>query len=286
MPDPMDDIALQARQGSIAAIIQVLNEKLSSSGVRTRAVFSEGVLQLLCEAATVEQLEQSQLVARIKQILEAISPRNLRRVNINSRLVREEQLLWLEEINRSPETQLLWSQEIILKKPNIVQEFQQRLSERQSSPGKRRELPKVNRSSREAKRHFWQGIVGGVGLSILLFAIGWAIYDNRRDLPVAQETATTTATNIASPSPTAAADTSFDAFAEAVRLAEKASVEGKTAQTSAQWLDLAAKWEKASDLMAQVPSDDPRYATAQDRVVRYRQNSQLAQTQAKAVRNN
>ncbi|MEC4983134.1 MAG: hypothetical protein SAJ37_09530 [Oscillatoria sp. PMC 1068.18] len=286
MPDPMDDIALQARQGSIAAIIQVLNEKLSSSGVRTRAVFSEGVLQLLCEAATAEQLEQSQLVARIKQILEAIAPRNLRRVNINSRLVREEQLLWLEEINRSPETQLLWSQEIILQKPNIVQQVQQHLTERKSSPSKKRELPKVNRSSKQAKRHFWQGIIGGVGFSILLFALGWTIYHHRRDRPVSEETSTNTTETVASPSSPTGTKTPSDPFVEAVRLAEQASIQGKTAQSSAQWLDLAAKWEKASDLMGKVSSDDPRYTTAQDRVVRYRQNSQLAQAQAKALRNN
>src|ERR671932_2720775 len=80
MRDPVDDIARQARQGSVAAIIQTLNEQLADVGVRTRAVFAAGVLQLLCEAATKEQLEQSVLIAQIRQILEDIAPRNIRRV--------------------------------------------------------------------------------------------------------------------------------------------------------------------------------------------------------------
>jgi len=108
MVAPVDNIAIQARQGSVAAIIQVLNEKLAEIGVRTRAVFTDGVLQLLCEAPKVDQLEQSTLVERIRQILEGISPRYIRRVNINTRIVREQQLLWLEEISRDPENQLLW----------------------------------------------------------------------------------------------------------------------------------------------------------------------------------
>jgi hypothetical protein len=51
MRDPMDDIAQQARQGSVAAIIQTLNEQLVDVGIRTRAVLADGILQLLCEAA-------------------------------------------------------------------------------------------------------------------------------------------------------------------------------------------------------------------------------------------
>src|SRR3712207_5753258 len=123
MHDPMDDIARQARQGSVAAIIQTLNERLADAGVRTRAVFADGVLQLLCEAALPEQLEQSVTVAQIKQILEEISPNNIRRVKINSRIVREQQLLWLEEIMRDPDNQLLWSEEIVLAKPNFFKQL-------------------------------------------------------------------------------------------------------------------------------------------------------------------
>ena len=119
MTSAVNDIVKQANQGSVAAIIQVLNEKLADSGVRTRAIFADNVLQILCEAATAEQLEPSELIGQIRHTLEAIAPRNIRRVNINSRIVREQQLLWLDEISRDPESQLLWSQEITLNKPNI-----------------------------------------------------------------------------------------------------------------------------------------------------------------------
>ncbi|MEY3866360.1 MAG: hypothetical protein RLZZ338_251, partial [Cyanobacteriota bacterium] len=120
MVDLMDNTTRQARQGSVAAIIQVLNAQLSESGVRTRAIFTDGVLQLLCEASDVEYLEQFTLVERIQQILEELAPRNINRVNIYCRLVQEQQLLWLEEITRQPEHSLLWTQKIIIRKPNFI----------------------------------------------------------------------------------------------------------------------------------------------------------------------
>jgi putative SOS response-associated peptidase YedK len=54
-----------------------------------------------------------------------------------------------------------------------------------------------------------------------------------------------------------------------------------TAKSSAEWLDLAARWQQASDLMATVPANDSRYATAQDRVLAYRKNSESALEEAK-----
>ncbi len=114
MVDIINDIAWQTRQGSVAAIIQLLNEKLVISGLRHIAIVADGVLQLLCEAATEEQLDQSTLVQEVQQILDSTVLGNIRTVNINSRIVREEQLLWLEEINHDRPSQLLWSQEITL----------------------------------------------------------------------------------------------------------------------------------------------------------------------------
>lgn len=86
----INDIAWQAHQGSVAAIIQLLNETLVISSIRTRAIVADGVLQLLCEAATEEQLDQSTLVQEVQQILDLTAPRNIRTVNINSRIIREE----------------------------------------------------------------------------------------------------------------------------------------------------------------------------------------------------
>ena len=115
--NPANDIRKQAHQGSVTAIIQVLNQNLVDVGVRTRAVFEGGVLQILCEADTPSQLSEATLPDRVKTILEDVSPRGVRRVNINSRIVREQQLLWLDEINRDP-AKLLWSKEVNLTRQN------------------------------------------------------------------------------------------------------------------------------------------------------------------------
>lgn len=261
----------------MAAIIQLLNEQLADQGVRTRAVFAEGALQLLCEAASPQQLDAATLVPRIQQILEAIAPRNVRRVNILARIVREQQLLWFDEISRDPENQLLWSQEIIIKKPNLLKQLTQKQSpERSPSLTKPQELPKVAVGTRPNPSHhsFWKGLVGGV-LVVGVAVAGWQVYQSRpQPTQLSQTQAPSPTTPESEPTQTP------DPFAEAVSLAEQAARGGTTAQTRAEWLALAAQWEQASDLMNQVPEDDPRYATAQNRVTAYRQNSQSAQAQA------
>jgi hypothetical protein len=288
MSNQIDNIAKQAHEGSVAAIIQILNDKLAQVGVRTRAVFADGVLQLLCEAATVELLEQSNLVDRIRQILEGISPRNIRRVNINSRLVREHQLLWLEEISQDPENQLLWSQEIKLRKPNFLKRFATAQQERQAQSGKRA-LPRIAapRSLQEPKQ-FQRGIVGGVSLSVLLLVAVAVIYKGFNAQVSNSTTATTQAVATTSPDRATSAQkisketatSNVDSFAQAVRVAEQAATDGKTAQSREDWLVVATKWQQASDLMAAVPSNHPRYTTAVNRAALYRQNSDKAQQEA------
>lgn len=306
MLDTADDIARQARQGSVAAIIQVLNEKLADSGVRARAVFADSKLQLLCEAATAEQLEQSVLVERVRDILEDIGPRNIRRVNINSRIVREQQLLWLEEINRDPENQLLWSQEITLARPNLFKQLREDLKAPKVESGKTA-LPKAASPGQvREKRQFWRGIVGGTGLSLLLLLMGWVIYTQINSAPTrtTQTAQTLTPTNPSiepdpvpvtptSPvipsnevpaTPVPVTPTQQDPFVQAVRLAERAGADGQSAQSQADWLDLAARWQRASDLMEEVPPQDQRYNTARDRTVVYRQNSEAALQEAQKRR--
>ena len=298
MVDPMNDIARQARRGSVAAIIQILNEKLASSGVRTRAMFSEGALQLLCEAAKVEQLEQSSLVDRVRQILERISPRNVRRVNINSRIVREQQLLWLEEIHRNPED-LLWSEEITLTRPNPVKRF---FDDRETEKALKVVKPTPSPREARAKQQYWRSIIGGVSFSALLLLVGWVVYTWLRGTQVAEAPEATAASPIAnsavspaaspvtSPaassatSPAAPPPASSDPFVQAVRLAEQTAREGKGATTSADWLNLATRWQEASDLMSQVTAQDERYSVAQDRTNVYRQNSEAALQKAESVR--
>lgn len=278
----MDDIARQARLGSVAAIIQILNEKLANDGVRTRAMFEDGMLQLLCEGETVEQLEQTGLVDRVRQILERISPRNIRRVNINSRIVREQQLLWLEEIHRDPENQLLWSEEITLAQPNPFKRFREdrRANQEINAAVSKATSPR----SAQAKRHFWRGIVGGASLSLLLVLLGWVAYEwqksSRRSAPA------TAASPTVMPSPAVATLSPVagqDPFVQAVRLAEQAARDGQAATTPASWLDLATRWQRASDLMGQVPKQDGRYKTAQDRIGAYQKNSKAALQRAESM---
>lgn len=303
MVDPIDDIARQARQGSVSAVIQILNEKLASSGVRTRAVFEQGILQLLCEAAKPEQLEQSVLVPHVRQILESIQPRRIRRVQINSRIVREQQLLWLDEINRDRGSQLLWSEEIVLRRPNWLKQFFQDLKEPKPLDPKT-SLPKKSATRlAQEKRLFWRGLVGGASFSIFVLIVGWALYNwlNRSaDMTQADSSnpetvdesadansprnGAMTVSPVSSNSLQTADDSAQDPFAQAVRLAQTAVESGQVAETPAEWLALAAQWQQASDLMSQISPDDNRYDTAQSRVELYRQNSEAALEQAERVR--
>ncbi|MCC5649079.1 hypothetical protein LC609_04330 [Nostoc sp. XA013] len=297
MVDRINDIAWQAHQGSVAAIIQLLNEKLAKSGVRTRAIFSDGVLQLLCEAARVEQLEQSSLVEQIQQILDSIAPRYIRRVNINSRIVREQQLLWLKEIDSDRDNQVLWSQEIALVQPNIVKQLIKDFTEAQAELGKpnfpktpvSRPLVLINKEKHQNQPK--TKILAASGLCSLLL-LSWIVYaqlgNNLKNLMHLQTskfltTENTNGKQTQTPSPTpnnSLSEPSDGPFAISVRIANQASASGKTATTSTQWLEIAAKWQRASDLMGTVPQKHSRYQEAKIRTQLYKKYSEAAQKEA------
>ncbi len=295
--NPANDIRKQAHQGSVTAIIQVLNQDLADLGVRTRAVFDGGVLQLLCEADTPSQLSPDTLPDRVKVILESLAPRGVRRVNVNSRIVREQQLLWLDEINRDPD-KLLWSKEVTLTRPNflttILEDLQESLTPTPEAIG-----GLSPRQARE-KRQFWRGILGGIGVTIVLLGGGLVIYQllkgnsntastntagnsnlstpGKSDPPPAAQTEAPQKPTGTSSTPTTAAS---DSFATAVRLAEEAAAAGTKAQGAEDWKSIAEKWGKASELMGQVPPGDKNYTKAQDRTTRYKNNQASALTKAK-----
>ncbi|BAB76371.1 hypothetical protein ACN23B_23460 [Anabaena sp. FACHB-709] len=292
MVDRINDIAWQAHQGSVAAIIQLLNEKLTKSGVRIRAVFADGVLQLLCEAAKVEQLEQSSLVEQIQHILESIAPRHIRRIKINSRIVREQQLLWLTEIDRDRENQLLWSQEITLAQPNVLKQLISDFQEAQAEQGQvnLRELSPLHNKGKQKKVS--QVKLRSAFALCLLLSVGWIFYsqfgeqlqnsaqlDNHNSLATANTNGKKSAVlNKAFNS--GATNESEDSFASAVRLANQASASGKTATSATQWLELAAMWQRASDLMSAVPANHKRYQEAKIRTQLYKKYSEAAQKEA------
>jgi hypothetical protein len=268
---PVNDIYRQAHQGSVAAIIQILNDKLSESGVRTRAIFANGVLQLLCEAATPEELDRTVITERICKILESISPRNVRRVNINCRIVREQQLLWFEEINRDPDGQLLWSQEISLRRPNPIKGMFQDLRE---SFTERDDLPRtLSPQAIREKRQFTRGILGGVVLTGGLILAGLGVYamTGGKLLPGQLQQAATP-----QPAWKETIKQDGDSFATAVRVAERAAKAGREAKTPAQWQEAADMWATASRLMSEVPSNHPRADVAKNRTQAYRKNQEAA----------
>ncbi len=274
-----NDIRGQARQGSVAAIIQVLNEALADDEVRTRAVLEGSILQLLCEGPSPEQLPQSELVPRIKSLLEGMAPRGIRRVNLTSRIVREQQLLWLDEVTQNVDNQVLWSELINLKKPNPLG----RWWEARNQPKVRPPTPETQITRRNDKRqYFWRGLIGGASLCVLLLGGFW-ILKHRLGI-----TLSIAGPDDPTPTPTAAAPAPVppqqDSFVQAVRLAEQAVTDGQGATTAAAWLDLAARWQRASDLMGEVDANDPRYPTAQDRVAAYRQNSEQALLRSEKIR--
>ena len=276
-------IIAQAKAGSIAAIIQLLNESLSHLKVRTRAVLEKRSLLLLCEAESEEALDAGVIVPHVRQVLEAISPQKIRRVHFFSRLTREQQMLWTTEIARS--TQVLWSEEIVLQRPSFLKQLQDQLKFKdQPVVPSVKDLPR-RLTSPSHGRPVWPALIG-LGLLGLALLGGITIAVRRLPTLLASFKSPTEPTpaevaTIAAPSPTPETlPPTADPFVEAVRIAEQASLDGKAATTRSEWLALAARWQEASDLMAEVAAEDDRYQTAQDRVVAYRKNSEAALAQA------
>lgn len=276
MHPTIDDIDFQARQGSVAAIIQILNEHFAEESIRTRAIQDHGILQLLVEAPSAEALPREAVVDQVRHVLEMISPRGISRVNINGRIVQEQQLLWLDDIKRDPEKSLLWSEPIVLKRPNPVARLWRDLrAPRQRNPF----LDDVYRKKpTSSSRAFWRGIIGGASLALLLLLVGWATKDWLGvDLRLGSQNDTVSEPDLAAEPVTPAGQ---DSFVLAVRIAQQSVEDGKSASTAAAWLDLAVRWQRAADLMAEVPPDDDRYPVAQDRVQTYSANKAMALAEA------
>jgi hypothetical protein len=127
-----------------------------------------------------------------------------------------------------------------------------------------------------------------VGFSLLLLLLGWLSYQwlspkqNRQMATQGQNSLSDSSKQALTQK--SRLNTASDSFAQAVRLAEQASTSSQNVKTAAQWLDVAAKWEQAADLMGAVQANDSRYKTAQGRMILYRQYSEVAQKQAKLKR--
>ncbi|GGA35007.1 hypothetical protein [Okeania sp. KiyG1] len=288
MTDQINDIFIQARQGSVAAIIQVLNQQLATLDVRIRAIFSDGVLQLLCEAPEIEQLEQSNLVKQVKHTLEDISPRNIRKVNINSRIVQEQQLLWLDEIIRDPKDKLLWSQQITLTKPNIFKQIARHFQTNKPQPIPISLSTGIKPIQMQNQNQFQLGMMSGFFLSLLMLVLGiqvnrWLNFSRLDRISITENTTENITLQSSDSTIKNLEDTiaeSKEAFAQAVRLAQEAAADGKTAQSQEEWMAIASKWQQAARLMASVSPNYSRYDVAVNRVELYQKNSDIAKQEA------
>ncbi|NES01924.1 MAG: hypothetical protein F6K22_03220 [Okeania sp. SIO2F4] len=288
MKNQSNDIFIQARRGSVAAIIQILNEQLAALDVRIRAIFSDGVLQVLCEASKAKQLEKSNIVEEVKQTLEEISPRNIEQVKINSRIVQEQKLLWLEDITKDPENQLLWSQQITLTKPNILKQIANNFQTNKPKPTKIPLSKTVYSTGMPKPNQFQPDVIGIFFISLLMLTLG--IQVNRWfNLSGIDQITASENTISQSPSPTnkkSSEDTeakSKAAFTQAVRLAQKAVADGKVAQSQEEWVAIAKTWQKAAELMASVSPIYSRYDVAVNRAELYQKNSEIAKKEAEKI---
>jgi predicted aspartyl protease len=87
--------------------------------------------------------------------------------------------------------------------------------------------------------------------------------------------------NTVQPSPPASPQRSQTFFRDGVNRAQSAVAIGQSAQSPDDWNLAASRWQQASQLMQQVPSSDPNYAVAQQKVQEYQQNAVSAQQRAK-----
>lgn len=143
----------------------------------------------------------------------------------------------------------------------------------------------------------WMWAIAGLSTLAFFSVAGWIAYSRFAVSPpriisspsngaIAPEPSPTLTTAERSPSssPSSLMNALIDdPFAEAVRIAQDAAEAGTRASTSENWYALAVQWKQASELMASVPSSDPRYDIAQDRAEQYLENSEYALQQSRRL---
>jgi hypothetical protein len=91
-------------------------------------------------------------------------------------------------------------------------------------------------------------------------------------------------TPIASPEPVESPGTepmpaSANPWRDAVNVAMEAAQLAQTAQTAQEWGNVAETWDRSIQLLLMVPAEDPNYALAQEKVVEYTNNLDIARAQ-------
>ncbi|MGB2924202.1 MAG: hypothetical protein WBB82_02775 [Limnothrix sp.] len=279
----MENITQRAQQGSIKAIMQILNQQLRDVGVSTRVVLGvNGILEILCEAGHPENLDKGKIVDCIQRNLDHLSPRTFQKVHIQSCLTNNTQSLWVATLSQKERRKLLWSEHISIHH----QTFFQRVSKSLGLEASAKKLAKAARLRKDqaSLNRIWQGdrrvwlVVGAIAAASMGWMMrDWSLLKAQQQTQIINENTETQSQN------SATTPTDFDAFNQSVRLATQAAAGGQNATTYSEWVDLANRWQQASDLMKLVPQAHPRYTEAQERVLSYRQNSEVALAKARVL---
>ncbi|MEB3883888.1 hypothetical protein [Lyngbya sp. CCY1209] len=123
------------------------------------------------------------------------------------------------------------------------------------------------------------------GILTLPFLPGGGTSESEPVAPTPEETAPTETSPEAGEAPASAPAEetpaeAADPWREGVNAAMSAAESAQTAQTQAEWNAVASQWQRASELMGQVPESSPNYQAAQERVQTYAQNQQIAEQRA------
>lgn len=89
---------------------------------------------------------------------------------------------------------------------------------------------------------------------------------------------------VVTPAEPTPAPTPFDRFSDGVAYATEAAKLAQTAETQADWEQVASNWEYAAAMMAAVPTEHPRFVMAQVKVTEYEKNRATIQRERQARR--
>ena len=103
---------------------------------------------------------------------------------------------------------------------------------------------------------------------------------NTVESPAGSPSPTTSSPASGSPSPSPEGPSGEEIWKNATATAYGAAVKAGEAQTRAEWNEVASDWQKAIDLMKDVPESNPNYQTAQQKAEEYQNNLNVAKQRA------
>lgn len=114
-------------------------------------------------------------------------------------------------------------------------------------------------------------------VGLILSVLGSAVLENHIANNFVADSASIPDTSVEN---TAVTPVVYDPFREGINQGIKAAELAQTANTQAEWNQVALTWNQALILMKEVPESHPQYTTAQSRVDLYRNNREIAKQKA------